>query len=295
MNIQLCIDLIRKKYKKIEKNINGQDNKIIKLVQEKEHPIKYLRKTSKFELKGENNYIKISDNTPNNIIPKSLKFKINGSNNKIIIEYDEKEQYSKDLLIKISGNNNTIFIKNCSFTNSAINMNGDNNKFSLGQAFKNINGAKFTLGRGATVEIGTNCEIGNNNLSIIANGDYKTKHKIVIGDGTHIAKEALIRNSNGECLIDPVTKNVLPNSEPQDIIIGKDCWITSRCTILKGAVLPDKTIVAACSLVNKPFEKSHTLIGGTPARVLKENVDWYPASYGAYLEKQENNHEDSHA
>ena len=62
----------------------------------------------------------------------------------------------------------------------------------------------------------------------------------------------------------------------------------SRCTILKGVNLPNGTIVGTCSLVNKKFEKENTLIAGTPARIIKENVAWVPYSYGEYMEKINN-------
>ena len=128
--------------------------------------------------------------------------------------------------------------------------------------------------------------MGNGKLRMFANGDYKNKHKIVVGEGTFIAHDAIIRNSDGECLID--YNSHAPLSEPKNIIIGKNCWITSRCTILKGVNLPNGTIVGACSLVNKKFEKENTLIAGTPARIIKENVAWVPYSYGEYMEKINN-------
>ena len=53
----------------------------------------------------------------------------------------------------------------------------------------------------------------------------------------HIARETLIRNSDGQCFINPDTGKAL--SEPQDIIIGNDVWIMSRCMVVKGAFIPN--------------------------------------------------------
>lgn len=56
------------------------------------------------------------------------------------------------------------------------------------------------------------------------------------------------------------------------ITIGSCCWISNRCTVMPGAVLPDKVIVASNSLVNKDFSSllSNSLIGGVPAKLIKE-------------------------
>ena len=61
------------------------------------------------------------------------------------------------------------------------------------------------------------------------------------------------------------------------IIIGDNCWIGCRSLILKGAILSKNTIVAANSLVgNSEISQMSTnsIVGGIPARILKENVFW---------------------
>lgn len=61
---------------------------------------------------------------------------------------------------------------------------------------------------------------------------------------------------------------------PREIRIGCHVWIGCRCTILKGAVIPDHTIVAAGSLVTKQFARERVVIGGESAGVLAEDIDW---------------------
>ena len=55
------------------------------------------------------------------------------------------------------------------------------------------------------------------------------------------------------------------------IIIGNYCWICNSTTITGGAVIPDKTIVASNSLVNKNFSSlpPASIIGGIPAKHIK--------------------------
>lgn len=63
-------------------------------------------------------------------------------------------------------------------------------------------------------------------------------------------------------------------NHPEKIAIGNHVWIGCRCTILKGSVLPDNSIIGARSLINRPIKGERTIIGGSPAKVLKTDVDW---------------------
>ena len=43
---------------------------------------------------------------------------------------------------------------------------------------------------------------------------------------------------------------------------------------MKGVSLADGIIVGTRSLVTKSIDKENTLIVGTPAKVIKENIEW---------------------
>lgn len=258
---QTLIDTIRGKIQKI-KNIKGDSNKICYVYKNKESKILYKYKNVDINIQGKGNTVIFHVDTNNFIIAP------NG------------------LDINIIGNNNLIEIYEPNFGYSYIEMTGDNNSFLLRKTVKKVRGAKFFIEDGGEVTIEENCEIGNGDLYVVVNGDYKNHHKLHIKKGTHIAREAIIRTSDGECLIDPANKK--PISEPKNVIIGENCWITSRCTILKGTELQKGTIVGANSLVNKKFLEPNTLIAGIPAKVIKNNVAWIPESYGKNMRKLEN-------
>lgn len=63
-----------------------------------------------------------------------------------------------------------------------------------------------------------------------------------------------------------------PNHAP--IVIGNHVWVASHVILGKGTVLPDDTIVAGSSLVNRAFSEKNTMLGGIPAKVLKSDVSW---------------------
>ena len=96
----------------------------------------------------------------------------------------------------------------------------------------------------------------------------------------------IIRASDGHTLIDKNTG--IPINPPKNIIIGNNVWIASRCTILKGAVIPDGSMVAACALVNKKFDNENIILAGIPAKIIKENILWDFNTYGVCMIKLEN-------
>ena len=44
--------------------------------------------------------------------------------------------------------------------------------------------------------------------------------------------------------------------------------------ILKGVRIGNNSVVAYRSLITKSFEADNLLIGGSPARIIQEHIDW---------------------
>lgn len=62
----------------------------------------------------------------------------------------------------------------------------------------------------------------------------------------------IIRPDDGHTIFSPESKQIL--NYGKDIKIGNHVWLGEQVIILKGAVIPDNTIVGAKSLVNKQFQ-----------------------------------------
>lgn len=87
--------------------------------------------------------------------------------------------------------------------------------------------------------------------------------KIFIGDYTQIAPNVGIIAANHD---------VYDNAKhlPSQVNIGKYCWIGMGAIILPGVILGDFTIVAAGAIVTKSFENGYCVIGGNPAKKIKD-------------------------
>lgn len=101
----------------------------------------------------------------------------------------------------------------------------------------------------------------NENVQITC-GDY-----IEIGEKCAIGRDVVIRSYDGHTIIQPGFKV----SEP--IIIKDHVWIGQGATILKGVTIGEGAIVAAGAVVTNDVP-AFSVVGGVPAKVIKENVTW---------------------
>ncbi|MBK7853121.1 MAG: acyltransferase [Bacteroidetes bacterium] len=96
------------------------------------------------------------------------------------------------------------------------------------------------LGGGGGLEIGDDCIVGQYFSCHPENHNYDNP-------------ELLIREQG-------VTR--------KGIVIGKNCWIGSKVTILDGVTIGDNCVIAAGAVVNRDMP-ANSVIAGVPARVIK--------------------------
>lgn len=103
----------------------------------------------------------------------------------------------------------------------------------------------------------------------VAVGDRTEIHagnEVSIGDGTLIAWDC--------CIMDRDYHKLGAETElTRPVHIGKHVWIGCNALILKGVTVGDGAVVAAGSVVTKDVPPA-ALVGGNPARIIKENVTW---------------------
>lgn len=60
----------------------------------------------------------------------------------------------------------------------------------------------------------------------------------------------------------------------EDILIGDNVWVGANATILKGVTIGENSVVAANSIVVKGNYPENSLIAGSPAKVIKQDISW---------------------
>ncbi len=116
-----------------------------------------------------------------------------------------------------------------------------------------VNGGTLTIGQGA-------CNVG---LTIMC------AKEITIGNGVRIGRNVSIRDWNGPHVI---VNDRYVNHAP--VHIEDHVWLCTGCTIMPGVTVGEGSVVAANATVTKSVPP-HSLVAGSPAKVIKENIEWY--------------------
>ena len=88
---------------------------------------------------------------------------------------------------------------------------------------------------------------------------------IRIGFDAAIGPEVMIRDSDNHGV------DGKPATAP--VVIGNHVWIGARAVILKGVTIGDGAVIAAGAVVQRDVPAG-ALVGGVPARVIREQVQW---------------------
>lgn len=136
--------------------------------------------------------------------------------------------------------------------------------------------------------LGNNVKIGAFSRVITSTSFNDIGSAIKIGDNVGLGEFAYLGGAGGleigdDCIIgqylschpenhnyaDQGTLIRLQGTTRQGIKIGNNCWIGSKVTVLDGVMIGDNCVIAAGAVVTKSMP-SNVIIGGVPARVLKE-------------------------
>lgn len=155
-------------------------------------------------------------------------------------------------------------------------------KIENGSAELNIQGKIIVNGRTQfgydyKIFVAKNAELQLGNMASMASGaKVICTEKIVLGDFCRMGSECQLIDTNFHDLKDTVTNILAPKSNA--IVLGNYNFISNRVTILSKAKTPDYCTIASNSLLSKSYInlKSNVLIGGIPAKLIKENItrDW---------------------
>lgn len=228
----------------------------------------FLVRNNNIRVSGKNNCL----SNGNNCSIQNNRINIQGNDNKIALGHDTSCSGSiNDSSVLIFGNNNRIEIDdNFKFESLQIFIRGNNNHLHI---HKNCSG----------VFVQMHFEYEDNELII---GEHTTMHgreersihiamdertTIHIGEDCMLSNNIQIRSSDSHSIVDFENKRL---NYAQDIYIGNHCWLGLNSMILKGAYIPDNTVVAAGSICTKKYYDKNTILAGIPAKVAKCDINW---------------------
>ena len=197
------------------------------------------------------------------ITRKKVKIKINGFKNETDFRFSSQESR-----LSISGDNNQVSIHpNTNIKSINIYINGDNNilKFDENVHIDNLS---------------IYCE-GNNCSFIISRGSYISSAVFILaesGTGIKIGKNCMfaggieIRTGDSHGIFDISSKVRINHGK--NVVIGDYVWVANGATILKGANIPNGSIIGSKSLVCGKLDFENSIYVGIPAKAVKKNVAW---------------------
>lgn len=147
--------------------------------------------------------------------------------------------------------------------NGSIVLRKNSNLVFDGTAFF-AEGTMLRINEGGVLHFG-------NNFNANTNCTFWCSERIVIGADTLFGFDIVVRDGDGHKVSYDREKST---SETAPITIGNHVWCAANTSILKGSNIPDGCVIGYNSCVLTSFEQPNLLIGGYPAKKLKENVTW---------------------
>ena len=169
-----------------------------------------------------------------------------GTGNEVIVEQGAQIQ---NCVFRIMGNHNRIFVgRDATLICVELWISKDKNQISLGAG-----------------------------TAVIGKPEYPTHLAAIEGTEISVGKDCMIsasveiRTADGHSIVDLEGKRVNPS---QSVHIGDHVWMGTGVVCTKGVEITDHCIVGTRSVVTKSITERYCAVGGNPARVLREGLDW---------------------
>ena len=137
--------------------------------------------------------------------------------------------------------------------NAVFRVSGDFN-FFYGCDIAVYEGAQLTIGSGY----------------INSGGQIRCAKSIYIGNDVAIGRNFFVQDSDFHTIEDE-KGNASEDSIP--IVIEDKVWIGANVTVLKGVHIGEGAVIGAGTIVTKDVP-AHSVVAGTPNRILRENIRW---------------------
>ncbi len=131
-------------------------------------------------------------------------------------------------------------------------------------------GGKASIGHGSKISVRGDLHLGDG-FNMTAESTIVCAKEIRFGDDCLLSWDILVMDTDEHPLYNKDNERINPDKAIQ---VGDHVWIGCKCVLLKGALVPDNTVVAAGTLLTSSFSGEHQVIGGNPPTVLKHDIHW---------------------
>ena len=131
-------------------------------------------------------------------------------------------------------------------------------------------GGKASIGHGSKVSVRGDLKFGAG-FNMTAESTIVCAKEITFGDDCLMAWEVLVMDTDEHPLYNKENERINPD---KPIVVGSHVWIGCKCVLLKGAKIPNDTVLAAGTLLKSAFTGEQQVIGGNPPSILKRDVHW---------------------
>ena len=197
--------------------------------------VNYFPFVNKFRLGGAKRFF-------SNQIFIRCKFISKGKDN--IVRFNGNGGFKKTRITIIGNNNSVEFASGVSMVDGDILLEGNNNHFYVEGNTKFCGKIHVAIMESTKVKIG-------------ADGLFSSDVTIRTGDSHSIL------NMDGERI-----------NCSKDIEIGNHVWVGNHVIITKGAQIGNNSIIGTGSVVTKKHEENNVVIAGSPAQIVKRDVNW---------------------
>jgi acetyltransferase-like isoleucine patch superfamily enzyme len=175
--------------------------------------------------------------------------------------------FLKKTSVRVNGSKNSILISNATVLNNChIYVSGNFNILDIGEHCNLKDVELHVEDNNNRIYIGNHTTIGGKTHIACIEGTI-----IRIGKDCMFSKDIVFRTGDSHSIIDENGKRTNPS---QDIIIGNHVWVGNNVIVTKGSIVGDNSIIGTGSIVTNVFKNANLIIAGSPAKIVKENINW---------------------
>ena len=120
--------------------------------------------------------------------------------------------------------------------------------------------------QGSKISVGANGHLSvGDGFRNMAKGEFVCHERMRLGAGSLVSWDTLFMDTDFHQL------DGKPASAP--VTLGDNVWVGCRCTVLKGASVPDGSVLAAGATVTKALAPERSLFGGVN-KLLRVGIEW---------------------